>query len=69
MTDKYRVFSRRWWKDAKCTIPGAGRKTTIQIVEGGTQRKNFAAPTITTKTAIASGAPMGAHGNMKGFEQ
>lgn len=34
MTDKYRVFSRRWWKDAKCTIPGAGRKTTIQIVEG-----------------------------------
>lgn len=34
MADRYRVFSRRWWKDAKCTIPGAGRKITIEIVYG-----------------------------------
>lgn len=29
MTNRYRVFRRRWWKDSKCTEPGAGRKTHI----------------------------------------
>lgn len=26
---KYRVFKRRWWRDAKCTVPGVGRKTHV----------------------------------------
>lgn len=30
---KYEVFSRRWWKDAKCTVPGAGRKTHVMFCE------------------------------------
>jgi hypothetical protein len=25
----YRVFKRRWWRDSKCTVPGAGRKTHV----------------------------------------
>jgi len=32
--ERYRVFSRRWYKDKACTVPGAGRKTTIEIVYG-----------------------------------
>lgn len=29
----YRVFKRRWWRDAKCTVPGAGRATTVARVQ------------------------------------
>lgn len=26
---RYQVFKRRWWRDAKCTVPGAGRVTHV----------------------------------------
>lgn len=36
MTDKtrYRIFKRRWWADRACTIPGPGRKITVDTVVG-----------------------------------
>jgi len=31
---RYRIFKRTWWADAACTIPRAGRKTTVDYVYG-----------------------------------
>lgn len=26
---RFKVFKRRWWKDARCTVPGPGRKVHV----------------------------------------
>lgn len=28
----YQVFKRRWWRDAKCTVPGVGRSKHVAWV-------------------------------------
>ena len=29
MSNRFRVFRRRWWLDARCTKPGPGRRLTV----------------------------------------
>lgn len=66
--ERYRVFSRRWWKDKACTVPGAGRKTTIEIVYGEEAAQALCRSHNRDETAIASAGLMARHGNMKGFD-